>query len=67
MLVTKLTPQEFAVTDIYFIEHLSLKEIAKRNEMSPTVAQGALQRIRYKAHCIIFTTIFFLGQFDLLF
>lgn len=67
MLVTKLTPQEFTVTDIYFIEHLSLKEIAKRNEMSPTVAQGALQRIRHKAHRIIFTTIFFLGQSDLLF
>lgn len=58
MLVAKLTPQEFTVTDVYFIEHLSLKETAKRNEMSPTVAQGALQRIRHKAHRIIFTTIF---------
>ena len=31
MLVAKLTPQEFTVTDVYFIEHLSLKETAKRN------------------------------------
>lgn len=62
-LVDQLTPQESAVFDSYFIEHLSLKETAKRNEISPTAAQGALQRIRYKARCIIFSIIFFLGQF----
>lgn len=64
-LIDKLTPQEYAVFDTYFIDHLSLKETAKRNGISKNSAQGALQRIRHKAHHIIFSIIFFLGQFIL--
>lgn len=66
-LTDKLTSQEYAVFDAYFLDHLSLQETADRNGVTKNSVQGALQRIRQKAHYINFYIIFFIGQFILWF
>ena len=62
----KLTSQEHAVFDAYFVDHLSLQETAERNGVTKNSAQGSLQRIRQKARHINLL-LFCIGQFILWF